>query len=162
MKNADKLYDQVHCRISQALTSAQTYRKRNLKSFDFVEKYVRISKDSKVVEIGPGHVLAIIHVAYSCEAVAFGLITEDMKKNFTGFGIKCESYDANIDNFQSNLHGNFYCILHIEVIEHLNRWPFEVLSETVKLLKPGGKIILSTPNFVRMSNRLRPLHNFPF
>lgn len=49
---------------------------------------------------------------------------------------------------------SFDYVLLAEVIEHL-RNPFEVMKEISRILKVGGKIILSTPNILSMRSRTR-------
>lgn len=45
-------------------------------------------------------------------------------------------------------------ILLMEVVEHL-RNPYSVLSEINRILKPDGRIIISTPNILNLKSRLR-------
>ncbi len=60
-------------------------------------------------------------------------------------------------NSQNNIHGSFDIILLCEVLEHISRWPVDVLSELKNCLNSKGLILLTTPNLVRLSNRLRML-----
>ena len=48
--------------------------------------------------------------------------------------------------------GEFDVILFCEIIEHLFVDPFAVLKEVKRVLKPGGALILTTPNANRMEN----------
>lgn len=57
----------------------------------------------------------------------------------------------------------FDVIYHMDVIEHTTR-PYEFLSEQYRVLKPGGLIIVGTPNIFRPVNILKLLTgklNFP-
>lgn len=47
----------------------------------------------------------------------------------------------------------FDVITNIEVIEHLEN-PYHFLREVARILKPGGRLILSTPNPLHIYNRL--------
>ena len=44
-------------------------------------------------------------------------------------------------------------MLLIEVIEHLRR-PWSALRQAARLVAPGGRIVVSTPNLARLRNRL--------
>ena len=53
--------------------------------------------------------------------------------------------------------GPYDAILLCEVIEHIARWPAEVLSELRGSLKVGGILLVTTQNLHRFSNRIRML-----
>lgn len=90
-------------------------------------------------------------------------------------GAKVEVYDVNqwaksvfeqfsipwnfIDLCQSEitLRHTYDVILLCEVIEHIPRWPVEILSELKKSLKPDGLLLITTQNLNRLSNRFRML-----
>ena len=59
-------------------------------------------------------------------------------------------------NVPENL-GKYDLIIFCEVIEHIPRSPVDILRELRGWLKPGGVLIVSTVNLVRLSNRLRML-----
>lgn len=60
--------------------------------------------------------------------------------------------------FSQSFEKKFDVIIAIEIIEHLNS-PWEFLNEINKLLKPGGTLILSTPNVSFWLSRLQFLIN---
>jgi len=49
---------------------------------------------------------------------------------------------------------SFDYVVLAEVIEHL-RNPYQVMQELNRILRPGGKIILSTPNILNLKSRIR-------
>ncbi|MBF0571337.1 MAG: class I SAM-dependent methyltransferase [Candidatus Omnitrophica bacterium] len=49
---------------------------------------------------------------------------------------------------------SFDFVVLAEVIEHL-RNPYQVMQELSRILRPGGKIILSTPNILNLKSRMR-------
>jgi len=51
--------------------------------------------------------------------------------------------------------GEFDVVLFCEIIEHLLMDPVAVLRKIRRVLKPGGTLILTTPNVARLSNILR-------
>lgn len=53
--------------------------------------------------------------------------------------------------------GSFDAVFFFEVLEHLLIDPHECLKEFLRVLKPGGKLLLTTPNAVNIKNRLRML-----
>lgn len=67
--------------------------------------------------------------------------------------IKPYPLDLN-SRFSSELKGCFDVVIAIEIIEHLNS-PWEFLSEVKKLLKPGGILIVTTPNVSFWLSRLQ-------
>ena len=59
------------------------------------------------------------------------------------------------------------CVFFLEVLEHLHMNPVEVLRGVRSVLRPGGLLILSTPNMMCFANRVlmlcnRKLHHFTY
>ena len=50
----------------------------------------------------------------------------------------------------------FDYVLFLEVIEHLKN-PYDVMAELSRILKKGGKVIISTPNILNLKSRIRYL-----
>ncbi|MBF0387020.1 MAG: methyltransferase domain-containing protein [Candidatus Omnitrophica bacterium] len=55
----------------------------------------------------------------------------------------------------------FDCVILMEVIEHVYN-PGFVIGEISRILKPGGRLVLSTPNILNISSRLRFLFEGSF
>lgn len=50
--------------------------------------------------------------------------------------------------------GSFDCVTCLEMIEHVEN-PFALLRELYRVLKPGGTLVISTPNILNIRSRLR-------
>lgn len=51
--------------------------------------------------------------------------------------------------------GSFDIVLLTEVLEHLRDYPLRALTETARILRPGGIVLLTTPNAASPQNRVR-------
>ena len=54
------------------------------------------------------------------------------------------------------LDGHFDCLVSIEGIEHIEN-PWHMLREANRVLKPGGKLLLTTPNILSLKSRVSTL-----
>lgn len=50
---------------------------------------------------------------------------------------------------------SFDIVLLTETLEHFNFHPKKVFEEIVRVLKPNGELIITTPNLLRLNNRLK-------
>lgn len=65
--------------------------------------------------------------------------------------LKCEKVDLNRElPFKNNF---FDLIVSVESIEHLEN-PWDFIKELYRVLKPGGRLILTTPNITNIFSRL--------
>lgn len=81
------------------------------------------------------------------------------------FGSRCQAagitlHVGGVDWQDEALPNDHYdCIIFLEVIEHLRKNPEKVIAYLKQKLKPGGILILSTPNLMCFGNRARMLLN---
>lgn len=71
-------------------------------------------------------------------------------------GVRLESCNLDQDPFPFQ-DEHFDVVVFTEVLEHIFRPPTEVLTEARRVLRPGGKLILSVPNIAKLFNRLKLL-----
>jgi 2-polyprenyl-3-methyl-5-hydroxy-6-metoxy-1,4-benzoquinol methylase len=113
---------------------------------------IQASKPKKVLDIGCGDgVFLGMFKSVDCEV--FG--TEYDKKNedlCRAKEIIMFSGDF-LHKTDSNLKNNFDLIILTEVIEHINN-PKEVIANTLTLLKPGGLLYITTPNFSSIERQI--------
>lgn len=112
--------------------------------FDFVES---LPQGAKVLDSGCGNAKAIkIALSLRPDLKVYGIDISDTS-NFLPEGVdfKIGSVD-DIDQFYPE---NFFdAIMQMHVIEHLI-FPIDMITSHRKCLKPGGKIYIETPNWVR-------------
>ena len=122
----------------------------------------QLVEGSRVCEIGPGGVIA--YVARNSDAQAFAIVNPEehhWDSILPELGVKLIRSDLNSQIDTTLEEEQFDCVIFLETIEHLNRWPAHVIEDIHNLLKPGGVLILSTPNLVRIKNRVRLLLGRP-
>ncbi len=71
-----------------------------------------------------------------------------------GYVFDCECFDLERDEFPYP-DAHFDTVLFCEVIEHLTENPVFTLREIHRVLKPGGSLVISTPNAARSGNLMR-------
>lgn len=134
--------------------AAASHIKTNDRIFGLITKEPLANK--KILDIGAGR-------GYMSQRIGNQLVKEGLKVSevltacdlfpeyFEYDGVVCEKL-----NFLSKLPyaDNSYDIVYsIEVIEHLTN-PVEFLKEIYRVLKPGGRLIYSTPNVLNINSRL--------
>ena len=112
----------------------------------------------KLLELGAGHceIARILHgrgwdvhtgdIQESC-------VTEAMAQGFPATRLDLNEALPYPD-------GAFHFVVMLEVIEHVVRAEF-ALSEVVRVLSPGGRLLLSTPNHAFYKSRIRMLKGRP-
>jgi len=120
---------------------------------------------SKILSIGAGPCdfeALLSTIGYNVSAI------DDLKDQWHVIGKNRERIIKFASNFkidliiesagQSILEPNhFDVVLILDVIEHLHNSPREILNYGISLLKPGGTIIIETPNAVSLFNRVKVL-----
>ena len=105
----------------------------------------------KYLDIGSGNGELIALVQRNFEVEAFACDYTDGLMRLPNQ--KVEVADLNRDPLPYR-DQTFDCVSLTEVIEHVE-WPRELLREIFRVLKPGGLLVLTTPNILNIKSRLR-------
>jgi SAM-dependent methyltransferase len=144
-------------RHDYALDYFYFHKARYVQILKYIEKF-HFSETKKILDVGsyPYHLaLALSLMGFSMGAInlAKGVYEETVEKRF---GIKILPVDL-ADEKLPYEKGNFDLLLFSETIEHLNFNQKNLFKEFERIIKPGGKIILTTPNLARLNNRIKLL-----
>ena len=114
-----------------------------------------ISSDSVVVEIGVGPMAAMVKQLKGVKVIGVDHI-DNQRAMCDNFDIELRMCDLQTDPLPLD-DESVDMIFLLEVIEHLCAYPNDILDEVYKKLKPGGYLVISTVNFLRIYNRIRVL-----
>ena len=120
-----------------------------------------------LVELGaaPGvQCIALARDGYRVTAVDLGEASEEwgdsstgsMADALAGAGVDLVLWDLEATPYPLPSE-SFDVVLLTEVLEHLRDYPLKALLETRRLLRPGGLLVLTTPNAASLQNRARLL-----
>ena len=129
---------------------------RVARTLSFAGRFCPGQDESLIGEIGPG-LLIMSERAKGRNTVAFGLSGASGDSTLKSQAIPFVQLDLNKGDLPDSQMGKVDLLYFCEVIEHLNRWPIDVLSDLGKLLSPEGTLIITTPNVCRLSTRVRVL-----
>jgi SAM-dependent methyltransferase len=114
-----------------------------------------LRKEAKVLDTGSGfgHLSVMVKHILGCDVYAVDKRTILMER-LSPLGITYKQNDFVTDSlpFDDN---TFDLVLFCEVLEHFNFFPQKVLYEIYRVLKPGGYVLLTTPNLYSLLKRVR-------
>ena len=132
----------------------RAHQQRYLDLLGFLEEQ-NLTEDPAVLEIGsaPGHLTAVLQkIGYALQGV--DIAPERMDRFWQKHGLTVTRLDVEQEPWPFE-DAAFDLVLFNEILEHLRINPLHALSESARVLRPGGKLLLSTPN-------ITPLHRFHF
>jgi SAM-dependent methyltransferase len=120
-----------------------------------LEKFVEALKKDK-----PGRLLDIGcgdgDYAKRMHDLGFDVLAADMNKDKFKYNGLIPYQVCNVTESLPFENNSFDYIILAEVIEHI-RNPFSVIKELVRILRPGGILMISTPNILSLKSRFRYL-----
>jgi len=135
--------------------SSASHIKTNEKVLDLIKIYFK--QGNKLLDLGCGKGYLSRKVGDFIHNQGFNakkyLLASDIEKNaFEAFEIPFKQ--LNFDKKMPFKNKSFDLIYSVEVIEHLNS-PYDLILECSRILKPGGYLILSTPNILHLGSRFK-------
>lgn len=162
----------------------KTHARRFWTSLALIEKWAPLAQPLRILELGsaPYFFTALLDRHLPCQVVGVNIQAgvwpgEDrgvtgpkmvrLRRGAEASPLEIEIHVFNIEKdpfpFED---GSFDMVLCLEVIEHLTYSPTHMLVETHRVLKEGGKLILSTPNAISIMKTVALLCNrsveFPY
>jgi SAM-dependent methyltransferase len=126
-------------------------RPRYRKTLSFITR-LDLPRPAKILEIGGGQLLLLCHRMFG-DTGLLADVGSDYADAVTRFGLDFTACDLLRDDLPSR--GEFDLIVLCEVIEHLPVPAHLILAKMRHWLKPGGYLLLTTPNLYRMRNVVR-------
>ena len=106
------------------------------------------------VGCGPGYLAEYLTLQKECTVVG---VEQDPRLAEIARRVCAEVHEVNLEaEGLRKIQGKFTAIFFGDVIEHVRNAP-ELLRQASELLEVGGRVIVSTPNFVHIKNRVRVL-----
>ena len=114
-------------------------REHSLRGIPEITKWIEGMKGGKILDIGcgPGWLLSSLGVEWDCHGVEGSSFASNVAKKFA------KIHNGDIETYNEE---NFDLIVSNHVIEHIPQ-PLLFLEKIKSLLKPGGRLILGTPDF---------------
>jgi len=123
---------------------------------DVVLNLLKSEKRGKVLDAGAGEGA----LSYKLQELGFDIVACDITpENFKVKEIPCEEVNLNNDLPYDNNFLDYFVA--VEVIEHLEN-PWHFVREVSRVLKPNGRLILTTPNINSISSRTLFLYNLNY
>jgi len=134
------------------------YMKNHKYRFEVIIKSIERFPDIKrILDIGTTPFTLFLKKNNSHFEVSTLDLTKLMEKRCTTLGIKFKTCD--LTNHHIPFPDNYFdLVIFTEVLEHLFVPPTIVLTKIKRVLRPGGKLILSVPNFATLINRIKLLY----
>jgi 2-polyprenyl-3-methyl-5-hydroxy-6-metoxy-1,4-benzoquinol methylase len=153
----DKFYDKFI--LNKTFVEDPKYyelsRERYWRAAKYFER-LNVAEGGKVFDIGGGQFGILTHELFGVES-AVGDVNRRAEVDVRAAGLGFET--INLMRDEGRPADNYDCITLLEVIEHIPDPAYVVLNRLNPLLKPGGTLLLTTPNGYRFRNVLYMLAN---
>ncbi len=141
------------------ISNEDEYFLYHIHRFEYIFSILKLyDKDKALLDVGAHYLhglLGAYHLGYKningSDLDIFNSISVERAKKINAIIKNCNLETETIP-FQDQ---EFDIIIFSETLEHLNFHPKRVFKEFARVLKPGGEVIITTPNLLRLNNRLK-------
>ncbi|MHC4994988.1 MAG: methyltransferase domain-containing protein [Planctomycetota bacterium] len=109
-------------------------------------------RPAQIFEVGGGQMLLLCKELYG-DGGMLGDIGDEYADAVTKYGI--DFVECDLLHTELDIRGRFDLIVFCEVFEHMPKPPHYVLEKMKAWMKPGGYMLLTTPNLYRLRNLIR-------
>jgi 2-polyprenyl-6-hydroxyphenyl methylase/3-demethylubiquinone-9 3-methyltransferase len=120
-------------------------------------KDLKIDADPKLLDIGSHYLHTLLgakEMGFNVYGTDIELFIKETKERADKLDISLKECDLSKGRIPFD--DNFFDVVMLnETLEHLNFHPKKVFFEIERILKPGGDILVTTPNLLRLNNRIK-------
>src|SRR5439155_563742 len=115
----------------------------------------RFAEGREILEVGsaPAYFTALLKAA-GYTVVGIDLDPSRVDEMVAIFALDIRRCDVERDTLPFP-NDHFACVVFMEILEHLRVDPLFALAEVNRVLRPGGRLVLTTPNFYSAQNIAR-------
>lgn len=162
LKDIDELYSDESRDYQSTTISAEHVKKYYHDSYFRNRRLInRVSSwgcRKKILDIGIAYGFYAIHLK---KQLGYDVTGAELPDNIDKYCLLPRKYDIPVIPFDISrpdttiADESYDIVIFSEILEHLRMSPLKVLLELKRLLKPGGRLILTTPNIARFDNIIR-------
>lgn len=140
------------------------HNRRLYNTFNFIVAHLKHIPNPRILSVG-GYYASLEKVLKEeinaeITVIDFPDTIEMLKPYYDHLGFRYIGVD--LSKGLEGVEENYYdLIVYTEVIEHISKSPYDQLVPFDKLLKPGGKIIVTTPNLLSIVHIMKLVMGFP-
>ncbi len=112
-----------------------------------------LPRPARILEIGGGQVLLLCHRLFGDKG-KLADVSDEYADAVTRFGLEFTTCDLLYDDLPED-RGTYDLVVICEVIEHLPVPPYLILRKVRTWIRPGGYVLVTTPNLYRLRNAVR-------
>ena len=158
--NKKKYYEIINSNLAITVPYLNSHCERFIYINNFIEKLYYNKKDVRILD-------------YGSHTGMLGVILKRMD-----FNVSCCDLEEVIDKYNDNYrindikykyiqpnsklpyeYNSFDLVIFTEVLEHLYESPINVLENIQNIIKPGGHLLVTTPNVMNLENKIKFLFN---